>query len=249
MTMQSVPEDLVDLSKQVAETQSGEEQAASLLTCLFARLCNILASSKGDVPSNPMQIITDAIALDDDLVAWSSNLPVEYEYSRKPAEPFSKAYADYCDVYGAVFNAQVWNIYRSARLGANGIIVGGLHSMQAHQVDSNDTESLSSEPEHRPVLDLLELGKRFDVLESLRNDFCAAMPFLLDRHSQARATSSLPLCYRTPVIHQLAVITRSPGVSERMCSWAMGQIAELQCDEEVDQGGIWMNTSQSKIKI
>ena len=251
MTMQSVPDDLIDLSKQIAEKQDGEEQPASLLTCLFAKLCNLLASSMRSGNADRMQIITDAVALDEDLAKWSSSLPEQYEYTSIPAEPFARAYADHCDVYSSVFSAQVWNIYRSARLGANGIIVGqyALLGMETRQIESSYATFVPLEAGHSPASESSEAETRFQVLESLRIDFCATIPFLLDRHSQARATSSLPLCYRTPVMHQLMMITKSVGASESMCNWAMEQIAELQCDEEVDQGGIWMNTSQSEIKI
>ena len=250
MTMQKVPDDLVELSEQVAESQEGEEQAASLLTCLFARLCNLLAACK-DSNIDRTQIIAGALALDDELEQWSSGLPEQYEYSRIPAEPFAKAYANHCDVYSSVFSAQVWNIYRSARLGANGIIVGQLSllNMEHAQPDSNDTQDVLPGAERNPVFGLTELQNRLAILETLREDFCASIPFLLERHNQARTVGGLPLCYRTPVMHQLKMITRSVGASEKMCNWAREQIDELQCDEEVVQGGIWMSTSQSKIKI
>ena len=64
----------------------------------------------------------------------------------------------------------------------------------------------------------------------------------MDRnHGQLR---TFPCATETPVINFLIFITKTPGVTEDMRTWAVGLLAELQDNEDVDKGGIWMNGSQ-----
>lgn len=246
MMRQSVPADFVDLSNSISETQDGEERAASELVALFARMCNLNASAQDAASTNPAQTIAEAIALDHDLTCWASGVPPELELSVEPAGPASKSYADYYETYCSIFSAEIWMLYRTARVGVNGLIVslyGAVLASQAlqHYQNPEDTGSPYDEESGRIAPQMQE---RLDTIEALRIDMCATVPFLLERHeAQPSTMANLPLCNRTPAINLLLPFTKTPGVSEQMYSWASGLLAELQEDPDVDDGAIWMNSS------
>lgn len=245
MTMQPVPQDLMDLSTQLSETQDEDERAGSRMVLLFSRLCNLFASSRDAANINRKDVLAQARALDDDLVNWSLILPPSYEYFTVPAEASAKTYSGYYEIYSSLFAAEVWNLYRAARLGLNGLIVEQQTKLNLGQGEQ-DTEadmaeaSVETEPKAASDLDL-----RFTILESLRNDICAATPFMLGRNGlQAnRQVNDIPLCKRTPVMHHLLFILKTAGVTKEMSEWATSQIAELQSEKEVDDGAVWNNSS------
>lgn len=238
-TIQPVPQDVVDLSAQVYEDQERDDRSASHLTSLYARLCNLLAVEyKHSATFDQDSILARAIALDDDLVHWASNLPPSYEYESQPAPASAKAYSDYCDIYSSIFSAEVWNIYRSARMGANRLIVQRLPMLQCEGAEQSCLQGVDALSNGDELFS--DLNVRLATLELLRTDICATIPFLLHRHGgQASPLTDLPLCSRTPVMHQLLFLMKSPGTSEYMSAWATRQLSELQDDVEVSKGAIW----------
>ncbi len=216
-----MPQDLIDLSISISEMQDQDEKAGSEVILLFARLCNLFAVSRASTGLDRLDILTQAKDLDNDLISWSLDLPSSYEYTTEPAPPASNTYSGYCEIYSSLFSAEVWNLYRSARLGVNGIIVEHQTMLDlelGHQDVFDDTihsaalgESLGSS----------ELDVRFSVLESLRNDICSGTPFMLGRTgtNAGQAASNIPLCLRTPAMHHLMFIQKTVGISQEMSDW------------------------------
>ena len=90
-----------------------------------------------------------------------------------------------------------------------------------------------------------DLTGKLALLESLRNEIRAAIPFMLGRTGSDanRSISDIPLCKRTPVMHQLLFLLKTAGISPEMSTWAREQISELQSENEVNDGAIWNNSS------
>lgn len=251
MAMQPVPEDLLHLSDQISETQSGDDKAAGQLTGLFARVCNLLSLSRdiNDPVScffaDPSSTLAEAVALDRDLVAWAEGLPSSYEYSTVLAASEANAFSDYCHVYNSMFTAEVWILYRTARFGINSLIMS-LYSLTMNDTMSDDfptLEETSFPMDHEPPLVTSVLQECPSTIESLQRDMCATIPFFLHRHGfQPKATADLPLCDRTAVMQYLMSIIRMPGVPDDMYTWSAGYLGELQKEGGIDNGAIWMIT-------
>ena len=247
MTMQRVPSDFVDLSNSIGETHEGEEKASCELVHLFARMCNLIASAQEGVSEN---VITEAIILDNDLTEWASTVPPGLEISVEPATPETKAYADYYETYCSVFSAEIWMLYRLARIGVNGLIASPCGaSLASMALQQNHSPSQPGSPDEKQCNTIVpQMQERLDIVEATRIDMCATVPFLLDRHeTQPPAVCSLPLCDRTPAVNLLLMITKTAGASERICSWATGLMAEVQAGDEADHGAVWMNSSHDGI--
>lgn len=244
MTRQPVPDDVVTLSKQLSETQDEIEKAASQLIGLLARLCSLLASTSSRLLTDQNAIIAEAAALDEDLKEWSLELPRSYAYSKEPAGASMKAFADYYDVYTSIFSAEVWNFYRTARMAANGLILQSTSS-EAHK--KQEIRRDSHQASQDTAVDIVsQPGNRVAVVQSLREEVCASIPFMLDPDGpRMRSTPDMQLCNRTPVIHQLLFIAQDGSVPEDMLLWATERVAELKREEEMDRGAIWMSGSHS----
>lgn len=233
--MQPVPQDLIDLSIDISQTQSEDERAGSEVVLLFARLCNLFASSRDAKLQSREEVLAHAISLDNDLISWSQNLPPSYNYTTEPARPSSNAFTGYCEVYSSLFSAEVWNLYRSARLGVNGLIVEQQSLLDLEHTQQQQQAYISAPPSRGrsdSATATAGLDVRLAVLESLRNDICAGTPFMLGRHSGDRPLSDIPLCRRTPVMHHLLYILKTAGITKEMYNWAMAQVAELTPDVE-----------------
>lgn len=240
--MQPVPQDLIDLSTALMESQDEDERAASQIVLLFSRLCNLFASSRDAAHIDRHDILAQAIALDDDLVKWVEELPPSFDYF---TEASANSYSGYCEVYQSIFSAEVWNHYRGTRLGVNGIIIEQKAMLNMERAPQNVSGDLSGSPPAHPPAPDHELDIRFSVLESLRNDVCAATPFMLGRNSpnEDRKMTDIPLCKRTPVMHYMLFILRTAGITKEMSEWAKSQINELQNEKEVESGAVWNNSS------
>ena len=247
MTTQPVPSDLIDLSNAICESQNGEEKAASNLMTLHGRVCNLLATSQAVSVRDPVCTVSEALALDEELKAWSRNLPPGFEITQQESTPSTKAYDDHFEIHTTIFSAEIWTLLRSARLGVNGIIVCMYSAILATRqpVREGVGQDLGTPNEYRTSRIESQLQERVNTIEALRADMCAAVPFLLDRHLEPHAPElkHLPLCNRTPVVNFLMFFTKSPGVSDSMFIWATELLAELQADQDVDNGAIWMNRS------
>ena len=245
--MQLVPQDIIDLSDSISETQDVEDKAASELMSLYARMCNLLATAQDTRAHDPSNSITEAIALDEKLAKWASHLPHALEPWHMSAASCALAYADQIEVHSSVFSAEIWILYRSARMGVNGLIAVLYSSILAHLPPQEQPrmENAGCSYDFQTSAIASRLHERLSILETIRCDMCAIVPFLLDRHHEAHppALKDLPLRSRTPVINLLLFFTKDPGVPKAMLTWAMGLLAELRADQDVDKGAIWMNNS------
>src|ERR1700761_3268560 len=117
MTGQPVPDDVVALSIQLSEVFDESEKAASQLTCLFARMCNLLASARNassNGSADSADLLNKAMQLDDELKDWAANLPTSFQFSNVVPEPAAKPYSNTCHAYPSTFTAEVWILYRGA---------------------------------------------------------------------------------------------------------------------------------------
>jgi hypothetical protein len=94
MSIQRVPQDLIDLSNLISESQTMDQRAASELMNLFARMCNLGASARESATPDVSKIATDASALDVELTTWAASAPDNLQISIQPADPTTKAYSD-----------------------------------------------------------------------------------------------------------------------------------------------------------
>lgn len=241
ITMQPVPQDLIDLSVQLMEKQDEDARAGSAIMLLFARLCNLLASSRNATCFEREDILAEARALDDDLVGWSLNRPASYDYTTEPATSWSNAFGEYCEVYSSMFSAEVWMFYRSARLGLNGIIIEQQSLLERERGALFGTEETASEQPQQESAAGSELNVRFAILESLRHDVCAGTPFMLGVHTSnsVQTIADIPFSKRTPVMHQLLFILRTAGITKEMSTWVTTQVAALQGGTEGENGGVY----------
>ena len=248
MTLQPVPRDLVSLSDAIGETQDEENRAASKLINLFARMCNLLASNQMSPPVDSTHAIAEAVCLDDNLNQWTSELPIGLARSIEPALPSAKAYSDYCEIYSTIFSAEVWLLYRTARMGVNGLLVsiyGAMFATQSTPEAFSPREAQSTcQNELEVPTALLQMQECLGILESVRSDICAAVPFLLGLHGpQPKRVNDLPLGSRTLVVKLLSFFTKTSSVPEQMCAWATWLLGELQGERDIDKGAIWMSVS------
>lgn len=248
MTRQPIPEDLVELSNELWETQDENEQAASLLMILYARMCGLFSTSQSGAPIDPTLLLNDATILDDDLMTWAAGLPSTYEYTSEPATV--DVYLEYCDVYPSLYTAEVWMLYRAARMGVNSIITSVLSSaLPQKKEEGMRFPGLEPSCTHTDLL--ARLNERLDVIDNLRNDMVATVAYFLGRYGpQPLATDDLPFCVRTPAINLLIFTTKTPGVSEHLSLWARRLVAELQSDEKGRVGAaIWTNKPHTRHSI
>ena len=237
--MNPAPQDVIDMSEQIAEIQNEDEKHACDVAVLYARMCNLIASSRNTGSIDPGLVLADALVLDNDLERWASLLPSSYNYR---SEPSSQSYTGVCDIYSSLFHAEVFNIYRMARISVNGIIFGqqamleGERSLTQRQLTDFDAGlNHPSDP-----MAAVDMGLRLATIETLRMEVCASFPFLLGSYGQqaSRRTVDIPLSSRTPVIQYLLAVTKTPAISDSMHGWAMAQVARLQSEREVDNGAI-----------
>ena len=244
MAMQKVPQDLINLSNSISESQSSDERAASELMSLFARMCNLVASAKQSATPDVPKILTDASALDVELITWAANAPENLQISIQLATPTTKAYSDTFEVYSSIFSAEVWMIYRTARFGVNSLLTSLLSAMLANALSQSHSPQAERSPqgvESMGSVDI-QLQECASLLEAIRVDMSAAVPFLLELHeTQPRKLANLPLLNRTPAANLLMFLTRMQGTGEKMYTWAEDLVDELQAEEDVDKGAIWMN--------
>jgi hypothetical protein len=247
-----MPQDLVDLSNTMGESQTGEERTASELINLFARMCDLVASTQGSANSDVSKTTSEAAVLDSELMTWAANLPDNLQKSTQPAPPTARAYSDCCDVYSSIFSAELWIIYRTARFGINGLLASLYGAILAQSPDQSPSPHIqqSAQEAERTAGIALQLQECLNRLEALKVDMCSTIPFLLERHGEhPRATADLPLCNRTPAINILVFLIRTQGTSERTRNWAQDLLNELQAEEDVDKGAIWMNNPANKEQL
>ena len=249
MSVQIIPPDLLQLSALIAETQSPKDIAAAALIAFFERLCTLLVVER-EFDCDRNHILVEAEILDDELMDWARHLPPEYAYWEEAASPDIRAFGNVYGVYATVFGAEVWNLYRSARMSLNGLIIqqctilGARNARDEHVNDSGRSDSRADTP-----CASWKIDGRFATLDSLRKDLCASLPFLLDQHRlHNRRASDVPLHSRTLVVHMLHFIKNSSDANDEMSVWATKLLAEMLQHAQLDSGAIWMNTPQEGIQ-
>ena len=132
MSMQNVPQDLMKLCQSMSEAQEGDEQAASQLMVLFARMCNLLASTKDITTLDTLKTIADATMLDKELKAWAIQPTNGLLISTQTAVSISCSYSDSCEIFSSIWAAEVWIIHRTARYGVNSLLLSLYSVLLAH---------------------------------------------------------------------------------------------------------------------
>ena len=179
MNCQPVPDDLVALTAQLSEVLDEPDKAASQLTIMFARMCNLMASSRCGGHIDYVQLLDEATRLDDELGDWARNLPSTYQFSNVVPEPIANAYSDTCHAYPSMFSAEIWLLYRSARFGINGLVASLCAASVASEQGSPEPGlSLPVDNEENDVA--YQLQESLAAIDLLRTDMCDAIPYLLE---------------------------------------------------------------------
>lgn len=244
MSLQRIPQELIDLSESIGKSQSSDDRAASQLTDLFACMCDIVASTRETAQPDIPQIIADATRIDVELSFWAANVPEELEIETQAAPITARAYSDTCERYSSIFSAEVWIIYRTARFGVNSLLTqlyATILEVQPCQ-DYSPESQRQVQPEARQSCVAKQMSQCASLCESLEEDMCSGVPFLLGLNAGGpESLNNLPLSTRTLPMNLLVFLTRTQSTSERMCRWAEDLLVELRAQEGVDNGAIWMN--------
>jgi hypothetical protein len=250
MSMRKVPQDLMELCQSMSDAQEGDERAASQLMVLFARMCNLVASTKDMANLNVLQTITDAIVLEKELLAWATDATDGFQISTWTAPSLTHAYADSYETFSSIWAAEVWTIHRTARYGVNSLLLSLYSAMLAQSpqrespapplgVKSQDGRTKGIETH------LKECGA---ALEALRMSMCSTVPFLLQQHHDSPLPlRDLPLNLRTPTMNLLVFLTRMQDTQPEMRKWAEHLLDELRSEESVDKGAIVRPTLENSI--
>lgn len=244
MSMQRVPSDLMRLSDSMADSQTDDERTASHLMTLYARMCDLIAASKEHASLNIFDMIADGVDLDRELASWAENVPTSFQASRRPADSTVKAYSDEYEIYESIWSAEAWVLYRSARYGVNSLLFSFYSALAMREAESPSpalfAEGLQVAETTADMRNRVQHCA--NTLETLRVEMCSGIPYLLDLHRPATTNlRDLPLNKRTLVMNLLVFLTRMQGTGDKMRTWAEDLHVELQAEEELDKGAIWMN--------
>jgi hypothetical protein len=206
---------------------------ASSLSVDFASLS---ISDRYDEMARLRDLLAEAQTLDNVLVIWANDLPIENRYSTRTVqddEIGNRIFDSTVHIYPTVGHAGIWNRYRALRLAVNDIMLKTL-SVLAESSDS-DTESLEEAVKLR--------------IQRLAEDLCASVPYMLgliETHHVAghdvtvvtkipaslkqavKATTAALLCW------PLTTATMVSGISERHQRYLRNRL--LDVSEIVDDG-------------
>jgi len=141
-------------------------------------------------------LLVEAQTLDDVLVVWANDLPIENWYSSCPVqedgrvESSNRVFDGTVHIYPTVGHAGMWNRYRALRLTVNDIVLKTL-SILAESPDS-DAESLGEAARLR--------------IQHLADDLCASVPYMLGLiETHHVAGNDVAVVTRVPVSLKVAV--------------------------------------------
>ena len=248
MSMHKVPQDLMELCQFMSEAQEGDEQAASQMMVLFARMCNLVASTKDIAALDVLQTITDATVLDKELTAWAIDPTNGLKISTQTAASMTCSYFDSYEIFSSIWAAEVWIIHRTARYGVNSLRLSLYSAMLARSAQRESAAPPVEESQEDDRGNDIDVHAKecSTVLEGLRASMCSTVPFLLQQHHDSPLPlHDLPLNLRTPTMNLLLFFTRMQDIEPKMREWAENLLAELRSEESVDKGAIVRSTEET----
>lgn len=179
-----VPPTLEQLSREAYRFSEGDLKYANQLSILSFRLCDLCASVHHQHLTDPIAIISAAVALDSKLVSWASTLPASWTPTpvRTPGGGMGRehgAYGDRYHIYNGLIASHAWNNYRLARYTAHERIIGQLHKL----------------PEQGILLrsECAELaGKSKTIMNEIVEDICASVPYHIGAITRPSASQVHP---------------------------------------------------------
>ena len=214
-----VPPDFIDWAEIAAASESEDKEPEHQLFVIIGRLCALRATVDKS-HSNSTQVITLANLIDSDLEDWRSRLPPDFLYSTLWSTNTEYVFSGTYHVYNNTWAVGVLNLYRSARILTQEVIMDWL----SRNTMSN-AALMESQERHAKYL-----------FEKLAHEICASVPFIvgasessihsLRRQSAATATGLLWPLYvagvmdlqitgmRAWVITQLELIGLTMGIKQ-----------------------------------
>jgi len=150
---------------------------ASRLFRIICEFAQLHASVTRNEATNPVEIISTAIGIENDLSTWVSDLPPLWRYRTFMRETVHYIYGDYYHIYQSSWHACIWNYYRACRILVHSILLHNLNTLAS-------PVSLA-----RPALVsayCLQRAKSQTVLSRIPLDICASIPYQLGLHDREK---------------------------------------------------------------
>ncbi|KAK4863971.1 hypothetical protein LT330_010326 [Penicillium expansum] len=185
-----VPESLLQCSE-IAMYLDPSEAHGNRLVMIIGKLSNLRADICAKTYNNEREIISAALAIEADLIAWLAALSSEFNYTTHVSSPFDLAirkqfrgilpYDDQYHVYPTPWVCTSWNQYRSAR-----IIVSEIILSHVRQISDNSSPASFSEEFHVQCRTLRLTIRRLAV------EICRSVPFHFNVHLVNREANLPP---------------------------------------------------------
>ena len=144
------------------------------IICGFAQLH---ASVTRNEVTNPVEIISTAIGIDNDLSSWVSDLPPLWRYRTFTWDTARYFYGDYYHIYQSSWHACIWNYYRACRVLVHSILLHNLSTL-ALPVSLARPALVSAYCSQR--------AKSQTLLSRIPLDICASIPYQLGLHEREK---------------------------------------------------------------
>ncbi|EKV09255.1 hypothetical protein PDIG_55830 [Penicillium digitatum PHI26] len=175
-----VPESLLHCTE-IAMFLDPAQAHGNRLVMIIGKLSNLRADIRINEYKNEREILTTALAIEANLIAWLAALPPELIYTTHISSPFDFAiqkqfrgispYDDHYHVYPSLWVCSLWNQYRSAR-----ILVGEIILTHVRKLSDSSSSALLSEEFHVQCRTLRLTTRRLAV------EICRSVPFHFNVH-------------------------------------------------------------------
>ncbi|PVH77619.1 hypothetical protein DL98DRAFT_495253 [Cadophora sp. DSE1049] len=213
--------DIISEWSQDLDFETAEQAAATTLSNLAIRYCNLRASMTAFRDySDPDRIISTACALDAEYEMWARTCPIQYIYQTVTlSEGVDDIFSDYYHVYPSIWTGAIWNNYRSARILVNGLILDQLKYLY----QTNPESSLLWE-DH--CFDQNQILASTNTLLQLCHDICASVPYFLGySHDSSGLRGQPPKCVNgNLLLWPLYTVGESGVISDVMRIWVAGRL-------------------------
>ena len=220
MVRHAIVPDIISERSQDLEFETIEQAAATTLSNLAIRYCNLRASMTSFQDySDPDRIISTACALDAEYEVWARTCPVPYIYQTATlSEEADDVFSDHYHVYPSVWIGAIWNNYRSARILVNGLILDQLRYLY------QSSESNLLWEGH--CFDQNQILTSTNTLLQLCHDICASIPYFLGYSPESTSFSGQPpkCANGNLLLWPLYTVGESGVISDVMRSWVAGRL-------------------------
>lgn len=182
---------------------------------ILARLCALRKAIyyfEHDVRYRKNEVRSLACSIDVDFADWANCLPLDYSYKIRIDGNHEYAFSKYSHSYKGFWPAGVWNIYRSARILTNEIIL----------------KTLSSPPASAPVtFDALRLAS-VAVSTQLCSEICTSVSFYFGGEFSSNSSTYVPMAASGhAVIWPLFIVGTFPEISAFVQGWVIKLLAKI----------------------